>query len=147
VSRNRPDIALILLSKYGDTVSAGAKDARIPDGVAYLRKSVIQSTDTLVAAIHDALRGQTAELRHDKTPQGTLERLTKKQREILHMMAQGLSNKEIARRRDVTLSSVEQMVGSIFKALNLNDDDSVVPRVEAIRMYAADSGLPNRRAP
>lgn len=145
VSRSRPDIALLLLSKYGDTVSAGAKDARIPEGVAYLRKSVIQSTETLVAAIRDALRGKTAELRHDKQPKATLDHLTTRQREILHMMAQGLTNKEIARQRGVTLSSVEQIVGAIFKALNLTEGDLVVPRVEAIRIFAAENGLPNRR--
>lgn len=144
VHKSRPDIAPILLSKHGDTVSAGAKDARIPEGIAYLRKSVIQSTKGLVEAIHEAMRGRTSGLRHDKERTGNLEVLTKSQREILQMMAQGLSNKEIARQRGVSLSSVEQLVTGIFKAFNLSHDDSVVPRVEAIRIFAAESGLPKR---
>lgn len=147
VRRSRPDIAIILLSKYGDTASAGATDARIPDGVAYLRKSLLQSTEGLVAAIRETMRGHTAALRHDKQHSGALERLTKSQKVILQMMAQGLSNKEIAARRGVSLSSVEQLVNGIYKAFNLSLDDRVVPRVEAIRIYVAESGLPKRPTP
>lgn len=144
VHKSRPEIAPILLSKHGDTVSAGAKDARIPEGVAYLRKSVIQSTQGLVEAIRQTMRGRTENLRHDKQQQGALDALTKSQREILQMMAQGLSNKEIAAQRGVSISSVEQLVTGVFKAFNLTHDDKVVPRVEAIRIYARESGLPKR---
>lgn len=144
VHKARPEIAPILLSKHGDTVGAGVKDARIPEGVAYLRKSVIQSTQGLVDAIVETMRGRTAGLRHDRVHTGALNVLTKSQREILQMMAQGLSNKEIAKRRDVSVSSVEQLVTGIFKAFNLTSDDSVVPRVEAIRIFVAENGLPRR---
>lgn len=147
VRKTRPDITPILLSRHGDTVSAGMKDARIPEGVAYLRKSIIKSTESLVEAVHDALRGRAGALRHDRQRTGSLEMLTKTQREILQMMSQGLSNKEIARRRGVTISSVEQVVRGIFKAFGLSHDDLIAPRVEAVRIFAAESGLPKRQAP
>lgn len=146
VNKSNPEIAQILLSRFGDTVSAGARDARIPDGVAYLRKSVIQSTRGLVEAIRDAIRGQTQDLRHDKHDKGLIQKLTKSQREILQMMAQGLSNKEIAARRNVSLSSVEQLVTGILKAFSLTNDDKIVPRVEAIRIFVSESGLPKRNS-
>lgn len=144
VHKSRPDISPILLSKHGDIVSAGAKDALIPPGVAYLRKSVIQSTEALVDAIQEAMRGRTAGLRHDRERASQLDVLTKSQREILQMMAQGLSNKGIARQRGVSISSVEQLVTGIIKTLNLPQDDAVSPRVEAIRIFVAESGLPKR---
>ena len=144
VHKSRPEIAPILLSQYGDTVSAGAKDARIPEGVAYLRKSVIQSTQDLADAIRESMRGRTKDLRHDKRDKGMLSNLTKSQYEILQMMAQGLSNKEIAARRNVSLSSVEQLVSGVFKAFNISQDDKYVPRVEAIRIFVEASGLPRR---
>lgn len=146
VNKSTPEVAQILLSRFGDTVSAGARDARIPDGVAYLRKSVIQSTQGLVEAIREAIRGHTQELRHDQRDKGLLQKLTKSQKEILQMMAQGLSNKEIAARRNVSLSSVEQLVAGVLKAFDLTHDDKVVPRVEAIRIFVAESGLPKRPA-
>ena len=142
--KSRPEIAVLLLSKYGDTVSAGAKDARIPDGVAYLKKSELHSTANLVEAITDTMRGKATTLRHDQGKSGRLGALTKSQREALQMMAQGLSNKEIAARKGVSLSSVEQLVNGVFKAFGLSHDDRVVPRVEAIRIYVSESGLPKR---
>lgn len=144
VRKIRPDITPILLSRHGDTVSAGMKDARIPDGVAYLRKSIIKSTESLVNAVQDAMRGRTESLRHDRQRAGGLGMLTKTQREILQMMSQGLSNKEIARQRGVTLSSVEQVIRSIFKVFGLSQDDLISPRVEAVRIFVAESGLPKR---
>lgn len=144
VHKSRPDISPILLSKHSDIVSAGAKGAQIPPGVAYLRKSVIQSTEALVDAIQEAMRGRTAGLRHDRERASQLDVLTKSQREILQMMAQGLSNKGIARLRGVSVSSVEQLVTGIIKTLNLPQDDAVSPRVEAIRIFVAESGLPKR---
>lgn len=144
VNKTRPGTSMILLSKHGDTVSAGAKDARIPDGVAYLRKSVVGSTQHLVEAIRAAMRGKTEHLRHDRASTGALDSLTKSQREILQMMAQGFSNKAIAQRRSVSLSSVEQLVNGVFRAFGLTSDDQVVPRVEAIRIFVSESGLPRR---
>ena len=144
IRKSRPEIAVLLLSKYGDTVSAGAKDARIPDGVAYLRKSELHSTRNLVDAIQETMRGRTTTLRHDQARAGLVGSLTKRQREALQMMAQGLTNKEIAARKGVSVSSVEQLVNGVFRAFGLHHDDRVVPRVEAIRIYVAESGLPKR---
>ena len=60
------------------------------------------------------------------------------------MMSLGLSNREIAKQRNVSLSSVEQRISELFKTLNIAQDDVVVPRVEAIRHYMAVSGVPKR---
>lgn len=144
VSKTRPEIAAILLSKHADSASAGLKGVHIPEGVAYLRKSLVHDTQALVDSINDAAKGRANHLRQDRQSKGLLDLLTKTQREILHMMALGLSNKEIAKQREVSLSSVEQRVSEIFKALNIPQDNTVVPRVEAIRRYIAVSGIPER---
>lgn len=144
VSKTRPEIAAILLSKHVDSASAGLKGVHIPEGVAYLRKSLVHDTQALVDSINDAAKGRANHLRQDRQSKGLLDLLTKTQREILHMMALGLSNKEIAKQREVSLSSVEQRVSEIFKALNIPQDNTVVPRVEAIRRYIAVSGIPER---
>lgn len=147
VTREHPDVVAILLSKHGDAATAGIPESRVPDGVAYLRKSLIHSTQKLAAAIDEALHGRAGTLRHDKHSVGLLDALTKTQRETLRMMAQGLSNSEIARRRETSVSSVEQVVAAIFRAFGLtHDDSSTVARVEAIRRYVAESGLPPRAA-
>jgi len=142
--RSRPDIASILLSKHADAESAGVPGAQIPDGVAYLRKSLVHDTSALVKAIEATLGGHESLVRHDKQGRESLNMLTKSQLAILHLMALGLSNKEIASRRNVSMSNVEQRVSEIFKAFNINQSGSVVPRVEAVRRYISESGLPER---
>jgi DNA-binding NarL/FixJ family response regulator len=144
VRTTRPDIAAILLSKHADSQSAGFSPDSIPDGVAYLRKTLVHDTEALVSSIEETVRGHVANLRQDLASQGLLGLLTKSQREILHMMALGLSNQEIANRRNVSTSNVEQRVSEIFRAFGIVGDGKVVPRVEAIRRYIAVSGVPER---
>lgn len=144
VSKTRPEIAAVLLSKHADSASAGIRGADIPAGVAYLRKSLVHDTKALVNAINEAAKGHAVNLRQDKQSKGSLDLLTKTQREILHLMALGLSNKAIAAQREVSLSSVEQRVSEIFKAFGITQNEAVVPRVEAIRRYIASAGVPER---
>lgn len=55
--------------------------------------------------------------------------LTLKQRETLSMLAQGMSNAEIARLHFVTEKSVEQMVGRIARTLAITPDETSNVRV------------------
>lgn len=144
VSKTRPEIAAILLSKHADSASAGLKGVHIPEGVAYLRKSLVHDTQALVDSINEAAKGRANHLRQDRQSKGSLDLLTRTQREILHMMALGLSNKEIAKQREVSLSSVEQRSTEIYKAFGILQDDTVMPRVQAIRRYIAVAGMPER---
>jgi DNA-binding NarL/FixJ family response regulator len=141
--RSRPDVAAVLLSKHADSHSAGFASTEIPDGVAYLRKSLVHDTKALVDCIESTIRGNAESLRQDKEPGGMIGRLSKGQREILHLMAKGYTNQEIAKRRGVSLSNVEQRVSEIFRVLDIRKGD-VVPRVEAIRLYISHSGVPDR---
>jgi DNA-binding NarL/FixJ family response regulator len=143
VRKDRPDIAAILLSKHADSESAGFKPTDIPEGVAYLRKSLVHDTEALVQSIDATIRGNAESLRQDRQSKGPVDLLTRGQREILHMMALGLTNQEIAKRRQVSVSNVEQRISGIFKAFGISQE-GVVPRVEAIRLYIASSGLPER---
>ena len=140
----KPEVVAIILSKYADSRGAGSTHADVPPGVAYLRKSLVHDTEALVEAINDAARGHAESLRHDRGDKGDLDKLTQSQREVLHLMALGFSNQEIAKRRGVSVSNVEQRISRIFRAFNLPTDGSVVPRVEAIRRYMTVNGVPEK---
>jgi DNA-binding NarL/FixJ family response regulator len=144
IHQTRPEVVAIILSKYADSRGAGFTHADVPPGVAYLRKSLVHDTGALVTAINNAARGHVDSLRHDQGNRGDLDKLTQSQREVLHLMALGFSNLEIAKRRKVTVSNVEQRISRIFKAFNIPADGTVVPRVEAIRRYIAVNGIPER---
>lgn len=144
VRRQNPDILAILLSKHPDAVSAGHRPADIPSGVAYLRKSLVHDTTALVAAIDQAVRDHAAPPRHDTKGSSGLDALTTTQREVLRLMSLGLSNQEIANRRGVSVSAVEQRITDINRALGITSDGTTVPRVLAIREYIQTAGLPRR---
>lgn len=141
--RTRPYVAAILLSKHASPEDAGIASARVPENVAYIRKNLIHDANALVAALNEALQGMSR-IRHDRDQSGSLAMLTRTQREILHLMACGFSNVEIARQRNTSLSSVEQRVTEIFKAFDIRRDESTAPRVEAVRRYIAEGGVPVR---
>jgi DNA-binding NarL/FixJ family response regulator len=146
LARERPDIASILLTRHPDFQDSGFAASQIPPGVAYLRKSMISDTESLVQAIDEALRGRGADIRHDKIEKSSLDVLTRNQREVLRLIAQGYSNGEIARRRGISTSAVEQNVAAIFRAFDLDTRDAVIPRVEAVRRYIEAVGVPERTA-
>jgi DNA-binding NarL/FixJ family response regulator len=144
LKKTQPDVAAILLSKHADTKSAGISESQVPEGVAYLRKSLIHNTQTLVETINQVTKGSADLVRQDRQSKGSIDLLTKTQLEILRLMALGFSNKEIAKQREVSVSSVEQRVSEIFKTFSISQSDAVVPRVEAIRRYIAEAGIPER---
>jgi len=63
-----------------------------------------------------------------------LEKLTPREREIIAMLARGVSNKEIARALDLAESTVKIHVQGILRKLNLTS------RVQAA-VYAVEHGL------
>lgn len=135
-----PDIAPILLTRQ----SVGTDAAAIPEGVGFLRKSLISDTTYLVSALEDALRDRGNPVRHDAIIEPALRALTKNQREVLHLLALGYSNAEIAKKRGITVSGAEQNVTAIFKAFGLDRNNAVDRRVEVVRRYIAAVGIPER---
>jgi DNA-binding NarL/FixJ family response regulator len=137
-----PQVAPILLTRQ----SVGADAASIPEGVGFLRKSLISDTAYLVSALEDALRDRGNPVRHDAIIEPALRALTKNQREVLHLLALGYSNAEIAKKRGITVSGAEQNVTAIFKAFGLDRNNAVDRRVEVVRRYIAAVGIPDRPA-
>ena len=74
--------------------------------------------------------------------QGALLRLSAAQRETTRLLASGLTNAEIARRRGVSVRAVEKSVERVFQALGLTGDDTTAPRVTAATLYRATYGDP-----
>jgi DNA-binding NarL/FixJ family response regulator len=128
-----PKIKVIVLTTFDD-------DEAIFEGlragaVGYLLKDVTK--DNLFSAIRSAARGEyslspsitakvVAEFSRISKPKSKLnadsaENLSKREQEILHLMAQGISNKEIAERLVISEGTVKNHVSSILKKLNVAD--------------------------
>ena len=92
-----------------------------------------QSLDELVAAVRSVAAGETlcspwlaatllrrvAELARDRFPAAPAERLTTREREIVALLGDGLSNKEIAARLRIELPTVKNHVHNILEKLNV----------------------------
>ncbi len=67
--------------------------------------------------------------------EGPLDALTPREREVLQLIAEGLSNPAIADRMGITLRSAEKHVSSIFAKLGLPDTGSEHRRVLAVLRF------------
>lgn len=130
---NYPEtITLVLTAHDRDFYLAGMMNAGI---AGYLSKS--ERAENLVAAIRRAASGEslfTQEqlIRTKKWRQeieGKWEKLTEREREVLSLMEQGLSNKTIAKKLGITLKTVAYHVSAIFNRLDVES------RHEAIAWY------------
>ena len=143
ISEEMPEVNVLML-----TVSEDAQDlmdALRAGASGYLLKNI--ETDALVDAIRRAAQGEsvvsqqmTAKLiqgvrNPPKAEAGAIERdrFSPRERDILASLAQGESNKEIARRLDLAESTVKIHVQNIFKKLNMSS------RVQ-VALYAVENG-------
>ena len=115
-------------------------------GFGYLLKDrVLDGQEFLDAALRVARGGSALDPQVVSSLLGgdgadALSALTDREREVLALMAEGLTNSGIARRLVLTERTVEGHVRSVLAKLHLPDDDSAHRRVLAVITYlrAAD---------
>mgnify|MGYP000456209417 FL=1 len=144
LSKERPDIALLFLTRHPDLRTAGLSEAEIPPNAGFVRKDLVEDPEYLLNAIEQVLRDQPREVRHDTDPSRPLGGLTEHQLEILRLMALGYTNDSIAKMKSAGRSTVERWVAGILKAMDIDPRGEVNPRVEAVRRYVAVAGIPAR---
>lgn len=142
--RDRPDIALLLLTRFPDLRSAGLASFDIPPNCGFVRKDRMSDPGYLVDAIEQVLRDHASDVRDDTDPSRPLAGLTEHQLDILRLVALGYTNDAIARQRNVTRSSVERWVAGILHVLDIDALGDFNPRVEAARRYSEVAGVPRR---
>jgi DNA-binding NarL/FixJ family response regulator len=144
LSRQRPDIAIVFLTKHPDPRTAGLEAEDIPEGCGFLRKDRVRDTEYLLASIEAVMTDRSREARHDRDSGKPLEALSFKHIEVLRLMATGYTNEHIARVKGVALSTVERWTAEIFRDLGIDGKGGVNPRVEAVRQFIAAAGIPEK---
>ncbi len=144
LSKQRPDIALLILTKYPDARTAGVSIDEVPKGCGFLRKDKVRDTEYLLAQLESVLSDQSEQVRDDLDTVHALAVLSPRQLEVLRLIAMGYTNEFIAQCTDSGLSSVERWVMQVFRALGLDSRGNINPRVEAARIFIAASSLPER---
>lgn len=139
--RTSPHVGLVFLTKYMDPRLR--RDRAVPPGSAFLDKRSITDPDSLIRAMESVLRDEPTPPRHDAGMHGGLDRLTITQLEILRLAALGWTNAAIARQRQTNERAVEKRLRAVYLAMGIPANADVNPRVEAIRRYIAEAGLPD----
>ena len=137
-----PHMAVVFLTQIPSPEVMGRAESSA--AAAYLIKRDLADPHVLVDALEHVLRdGDPREkFRDDLERHDPLARLSDAQVETLRLIAEGLSNDEIARRRGVTPRAVEAMASRIFAALDVGADPRISPRVAAARIYMEYAGRP-----
>jgi DNA-binding NarL/FixJ family response regulator len=139
-AHTRPELVAVMLTARASSV---VRD-QLPAHVGFIRKSLISEPGALTDALDQALRAGGNGIYYDIDSPTPLAALSASQREVLRLITLGLSNAEIAKRRAITQSGAEQAVSAVFRGLGLQHSETLMPRVEAARIYIEARGLPRR---
>lgn len=125
-------LGLVFISSFDDPRLLNPNLPALPDGSVYLKKSRINDMGVLKDAIKAAVDSGSPAPDQGTSP---LAKLTNTQIETLKLMALGLSNVEIARRRFVTERSVEIAIARLAKKIGVEKDASINQRVHIANVY------------
>ena len=137
-----PESAILILSQYVEVdfvltlLETGAKS------VGYLIKDRVLEIATLADALRRVVAGECVvdplivrELMTRQRRTDPLGALSDREREVLALMAEGLSNRAIAQRLFITERTVEVHTSHVFMKLDLPEDDLANRRVLAALTY------------
>jgi DNA-binding NarL/FixJ family response regulator len=137
-----PTQPLLVLSQYVEEVYAGELLADGAGGLGYLLKDRISRIDEFTDALTRVAAGGTAmdpeviaQLLTKRNADTPLHSLTKRERDVLSLMAQGHDNTTIASLLVVTERAVSKHISNIFSKLGLPPTDSGHRRVLAVLAY------------
>lgn len=92
--------------------------------------------DTLLAHFHQEEKADQSSTRH--RPPGLLEPLTHREEEVLHLLAQGASNQEIADALVIVADTAKRHVGSILSKLGVGNRTQAVLRAHSLGLLSEE---------
>ena len=142
IRADQPEVGVLVLSQVIEAAHALRLFSERPDGFGYLLKDRVLEIDDFLdsvrrvgkggTAIDPEVIGQLLGRRRDEDPLGEL---TPREREVLTLMAEGLSNRGICEKLVVSPKTVETHVNSIFGKLGLLPEPDEHRRVLAVLAF------------
>jgi DNA-binding NarL/FixJ family response regulator len=142
IRRRHPRIAVLLLSHYVESSYATALLEHGTTKVGYLLKERLLDAETLDEVLHRLHGGGTAVdpeviagVLRPRDTRDPLARLTDREREVLSLMAEGLSDRGIAIRLAISDTTVGTHIRNLFRKLDIDATPSSNRRVHAVLAY------------
>jgi DNA-binding NarL/FixJ family response regulator len=144
LGRIRARTHVVFLGDRPDARMLAALPAFRAAGWSYLLRQSVADIATLARAIDGAASGLVVldplVLEMLGRRDTRLSALTRRQLEVLSLMAKGYNNAAVARALVLEEKSVENHINAIFGQLNLSRDAAAHPRVKAVLLYLQETG-------
>jgi DNA-binding NarL/FixJ family response regulator len=142
IRAEHPQVGVLVLSQYVEPSYALRLIQEQPERVGYLLKERVFDIATVVDALRRIVDGETvidptivSRLVGRRRRQDPLAVLSEREREVLGLIAEGMSNRAIAARLYVTERTVEAHVTQIFQKLGLPESPDQHRRVLAVLAF------------
>lgn len=147
--REVPGLPVLILSQHVEQLYARELLADERGGVGYQLKDRVLDADQFMDALTRVAGGGVAldpavvaKLLSRPKRADPLATLTERERSVLALMAEGLSNTAIAARLFVSEGAVSKYTTTIFAKLDIAADDDINRRVRAVLTYLGAAGNP-----
>jgi DNA-binding NarL/FixJ family response regulator len=142
IRAEQPETGVVVLSQYAEESYATQLLGESAEGVGYLLKDRVGDPAGFADAVRQVGQGGSAldpevvaQMLNRHRPASPLDGLSERQRDVLARMAEGQSNRAIARGLDVTERAVERDVSTIFARLGLPPGEDGHRRVLAVLTF------------
>ncbi len=142
IREEHPEVSVLVLSQVVEPKHAFDLFSERPEGFGYLLQDRVLEIDEFLESVRRVGRGGTAvdpeviaQLMGRRRERDPLEDLTRREREVLSLMAEGLSNRGICQRLFLSPKTVETHVHSIFGKLRLPPTADDHRRVMAVLAF------------
>jgi DNA-binding NarL/FixJ family response regulator len=142
IRASHPGVGVLVLSHYLESIYAMRLLADHPERVGYLLKARVSDIAVLADALRRIAEGEcvldptiVARLVNRPRERGPLSELTDREREVLELIAEGLSNQAIGERLFLSPKTIETHIRQIFMKLGLNEAPDSHRRVLAVLAF------------
>ncbi len=137
-----PDVGLVLLSQYVEVHHALRLMDEFDGAVGYLLKDRVSDLSAFASDVRRVAAGEVvidqelvSRLVRRRRERDPLTELTDRERQVLALMAQGLTNAALAQELSVSLKTVEGYIRNVFTKLGLEPSEREHRRVLAVLQF------------
>jgi DNA-binding NarL/FixJ family response regulator len=130
-----PKVGITFLTSIQDPRLINLKGLHLPLGSRYLAKKSVVSTEQISRVITESIEIATLGIQFNQSEIQSDLKLTPGQFELVRLIAEGLSNREIATQKVMTVKSTENAIARLAKKLKITDTGSNSQRVLIAKRY------------